>query len=1070
MSNNMTGETYDYSKKLGVENLGIHLPDHAPEWARGLALESQTDAVTSSNKLWNYVEKIEKHPRAQFFREVEIALPMELSRSQNRALAQTIIDDLTRMGAMVDASIHWDFNREQMEPRPHLHLMMPMRPLHEHGFGNKKQWLFPEGHPLADSSANIRVSADPTGFRDFVPTIREAIAREINLAYAQAGHELRVSHLSMEAQGIVLEPTNGGYLADRSLDNPRQTMLRAADNAAMARNAQRISDNPELALDALTRTRSTFHAHDLARMVGRYFEPQDIGEVQRIVQAVMDGSQVVRVSSDMKDNLALFTTRTYLNLETNLVVLGGQLSRGKSHQVAAQAVSQAIESAQSKFGFKFGDKQNAAIQYLSGSGDLGVLRGLAGTGKTTVLAAAREAWEIAGYTVIGTAPSGIAAQALESEAGIQSKTIAGLAKAWNAGRMRLDNGTILVLDEAGMVGTAEMEGLLQRVHQAGAKIVLVGDHRQLQPIAAGNPFELLMKVSKGFVLDDIRRQRDPLHREASALFSQGDVRRALKIYHDQGALIETKSLKESYKIIAQNWLGHDALAAQAGQVKPGMNQIALSYTQTNVAELNAHIRGLRVDAGLVTKSIKVDLIRDPVLDAGFDQDFLKSFGVETKVRRDLGIGDWIVFNRNDSGLGVRNGTRGIIKDIVPTRANPGQQPSAVLHVALNGGDKVVKVDLTHYNALDLGYAVTIHRAQGATVDHTHVLATRHMDAMATYVAGSRHRDSLRIVLPESEFKSVSADRVLSIESPKPSVWEIMAAETMAGLNPVAPVRPHLQNLAQVIAEHGPVTAFNSLRELHYDVQAGRIHFNGHEWGQNLRDLSESLVYAADQVLARPDLIAADPDLQERAARAIMVDRSNFSGLDPVSELDLQSTMPFASIKRGGMEGIEHFFEDYRDRFRDMKQAERTLDELARSPDVQAALAEANAGHKSYEIETMVSKYGDAVKHFETARRSFTDLANEFLSHPETQAALLKQGYGQELKNFARTNHSKPSVKLLRGAFGLMRRTSQPLEAEINRMLKTTMAAQAESFVALVPGRFLFKMMTKVLRIGAGIEI
>jgi ATP-dependent exoDNAse (exonuclease V) alpha subunit len=128
-----------------------------------------------------------------------------------------------------------------------------------------------------------------------------------------------------------------------------------------------------------------------------------------------------------------------------------------------------------------GDEQRAAFRYVTSNRDLALVAGYAGTGKSTT-SAARRPKEASGYTVRGAALSGIAAEAREGGSGIKSRTIASLEHAWGHGRDQLTKRDVLVIDEAGMVGSRQMERVLSNAAEAGAKVVLVGNPEQPQAI------------------------------------------------------------------------------------------------------------------------------------------------------------------------------------------------------------------------------------------------------------------------------------------------------------------------------------------------------------------------------------------------------------------------------------------------------------------------------------------------------------------------------------------------------------------------------------------------------------
>ena len=133
-------------------------------------------------------------------------------------------------------------------------------------------------------------------------------------------------------------------------------------------------------------------------------------------------------------------------------------------------------------------EQEEGFRHLTQGGDIAVLVGRAGTGKSYTLAAVREAYEAEGYTVRGMALSGIACESLEQQSGIETTTIYSELKNWEQGRHLLTASDILVVDEAGIVGTRQMHEIIEQAHDAGAKVILVGDNEQLPPIEAGGAF------------------------------------------------------------------------------------------------------------------------------------------------------------------------------------------------------------------------------------------------------------------------------------------------------------------------------------------------------------------------------------------------------------------------------------------------------------------------------------------------------------------------------------------------------------------------------------------------------
>ena len=156
-------------------------------------------------------------------------------------------------------------------------------------------------------------------------------------------------------------------------------------------------------------------------------------------------------------------------------------------------------------GLTLGEGQRDALEHITGSGDLALVVGYAGTGKSAMLGVAREAWEAQGYQVRGAALSGIATESLEAGSGIGSRTIASLEHGWAQGRDVLTARDVLVIDEAGMIGSRQMDRVLSAAELAGAKVVLVGDAEQLQAIEAGAAFRALTERHGAAEITEIRR-------------------------------------------------------------------------------------------------------------------------------------------------------------------------------------------------------------------------------------------------------------------------------------------------------------------------------------------------------------------------------------------------------------------------------------------------------------------------------------------------------------------------------------------------------------------------------------
>jgi hypothetical protein len=285
---------------------------------------------------------------------------------------------------------------------------------------------------------------------------------------------------------------------------------------------------------------------------------------------------------------------------------------------------------------------------------------------------------------------------------------------------------VLVIDEAGMVGSRQMGRVLEAAEQAGAKVVLVGDARQLQPIEAGAAFRAVAEQIGVAEIEAIRRQREPWAREASQAFAQGAVAAGLAAYAERGHVQFSESREAAKAAIAR-----DAVAAGIGDGK----SLILAHTNQDVQDLNALVRAERQRGGALAEETSFQTARGA---------------------RDFAAGDRVVFLKNDRDLGVKNGTLATVE-----QAEPGR-----IVTRLDDGERI-RIDQSAYAHIDHGYAVTLHKAQGATVDRTFVLASGGMDRHLAYVGMTRHRDSATLYAGHDDFRDEGAlARRLSRARPK----------------------------------------------------------------------------------------------------------------------------------------------------------------------------------------------------------------------------------------------------------------------------------------------------------------
>jgi ATP-dependent exoDNAse (exonuclease V) alpha subunit len=196
------------------------------------------------------------------------------------------------------------------------------------------------------------------------------------------------------------------------------------------------------------------------------------------------------------------------------------------------------------------------------AGSLAVVIGDAGTGKSFSMKVAREAWEAQGFTVRGAALAGKAADELQTGSGIQSRTLASLEYAWKEGRDKLTRRDVLVIDEAGMIGSRQLGSVLEAAEKAGAKVVLLGDHKQLAAIEAGAAFRAVVQHVGASEITEVRRQRHAWARDAGQEFARGSVADGLRAYDERGHVQMQKSREAARKALAAAYVGDRGMGSQ----------------------------------------------------------------------------------------------------------------------------------------------------------------------------------------------------------------------------------------------------------------------------------------------------------------------------------------------------------------------------------------------------------------------------------------------------------------------------------------------------------------------------
>ncbi|TAZ44320.1 Ti-type conjugative transfer relaxase TraA [Rhizobium ruizarguesonis] len=726
LTNERDGLTHDFSNRTGVEHAEIVLP----------AGSSAYWAMTRS-ALWNAAERAEKRSDARLAREFEIALPHELSAEQRLALTRAFALHLAnRYGAAVDVAIHRPGEGSDIR-NSHAHLMMTTRDVTEHGLGDKtllereNRWLL--ANHLPPSQLQLK-------------DLRQAWEHLANTHLERAGLDIRIDHRSHLEAGITIEPTEhvGVHATQINRQGGAVSRVRISPQSA-ERNAETIRRRPEEILRLITNEKSVFSRYDIARALHRYIN-DDPQTFQNAFAAVMASKALVELRPDSsgvrgRDGEARYSTVEMVAIEgaiaSNAMAMKTRQNHGvfKRHVDAAIAdQDRSIQAGNPSPGQGLSAEQRQAIEHVTAPGQIAVVIGFAGAGKSTMLAAARKAWEAQGYRVHGAALAGKAAEGLEQSSGIASRTLASWEYSWQADRSRLNARDVFVIDEGGMVASRQLARFVDEVKRAGAKLVLVGDHEQLQAIGAGAPFRAIAEAVGHAQLADVRRQRTDWQKQASIDFASHRTAAGLAAYAARKNLHLKTDRAETLKAIIADYVADRS-------AHPDDTRIAMAHRRIDVAAINAGIRARLQECGELAKA------SNPSGDKGEELSYQTNNG-----KRSFARGDRIVFLENDRDLAVKNGMLGEVIAVAPD----------AIQVRLDGkaqtqdGQRQVTVPVNSYQAFDHGYATTIHKTQGATVDRSFVLASTTMDRHLTYVAMTRHREGVQLYAGLDAFKTERA--------------------------------------------------------------------------------------------------------------------------------------------------------------------------------------------------------------------------------------------------------------------------------------------------------------------------
>ncbi len=816
-----TGVTRDYRNKIAnVTHAGHIAPDDAPRWAKSHdvwnILERHVD--NTCEKLYKRTETIEHTKKTARVSQTHIfALPIELNSDDYQELAKRFINKHLKADKLVATyGIHED------PGNPHLHVQNALHQIDENGFIDTK----------------YRVLYEKKTCKKF----RYAFAEMCNELLAERGFTARVDPRSYEERGLDIQPgVHEGWYARKLAEEGEYSRLVEANKEIRETNSERILLNTSIVLKELSQNYATFSAFEALSHVQKRMGDDPIHAAfvyERILKDAvivghnLEGEERYAAAEYIEiESAVLKHTEQLLNSHHKLSILPAMIHR---------AIDDLTRSSTKANSFSLNEEQQQAIHNLCDSTQLSVLIGRAGTGKTSSLKPVVDLHTQAGFNVVGLALAAEAARHLGNDAGIESYTIASFEQRWkNIEKIQealrtntldlktrfdletnlkkltqfdIQQNTLVIVDEAGMVGTESMRLIVKRVYEVGAKLLLIGDDRQFKAISAGDIFRMMVEEARLkntlSTLTTVVRQHHEWMRNASTALSEFDTSAALDAYYTKGH-IHALSDKENVALhIADRYV-------EQVITHNNPNGLVITFTNEDCALLNTEIRTALQTHGKVgnenhTINGTAYAVNDKIL-------FLQNQPKKAANHVD----DPILIAQKTGFISktfhIKNGTKGTVTKIIPIYSSKHDEHPIdyrlIVTIEENGTTYEANFLNSAYHHFQHGYAITLYKAQGQTVDWSMVYATKYMDSIASYVAMTRHRKQLDIYYNLQEFPTLQAFyQNLNRLHTKDLVADYGLVHENESINDIVQTYLHLGKEMTLALKSGDTHSYNDFKE------------------------------------------------------------------------------------------------------------------------------------------------------------------------------------------------------------------------------------------------------------------
>ena len=732
-----SGQTFFFGHRDGNVHHEVLLPKGADS------------KFTQSSLLWNEAEAAEKRINSQVAKDMVIALPDDdqITLEDRIALSREFVrENFVDKGLAVQLDIHAPHENER---NWHAHLLITTRRFTKDG-----QNL---GEKARDLDAEVRS--------------KKVIEGEIwgdkwrncqNQYFKKKGYELSVDETGIIPQAHLGPVRMRRFMGDSDI-GLRSDLVRHSN--------EQLSKDATAVLGFLTRNKATFTEKDVDLFLKKH---TDISDRSQVKQAIFEHTSLIqlqdlgteyRYETYGKD---LFTTQEIREEEKRIVRYADKIHTNNGLKTGARACNSVLglshlNTEQEKayrtaigrpFGREKGSQDNGLV----------IIQGRAGTGKSYTLAAIRQAYEKDKINVIGLASTNTVVQDLANDAGFkQAKTVHKMLFDHKNGRDSLPKGSVLVVDEAGMLPNDALTELLYVAEKSRSKVILVGDDRQLASVSRGGMFGYLAEKYGSVELTEIRRQEIDWQKDVSKCLSEGKTGEALELLDQNGRLHWHQDRKSAIQGVVDTW-------AKNNRENPEKSQLVITHTNSMVYEFNQKIRSHLKETGK------------------FDEKEYECLTATSKywMRQRFSEGDRIQFTHTDKKLGISNGILGTLQEVrsveqqkkeemsvkqqqerderetrrekpldhkdtsqslssqnAPSPNSSSQKQSYEFVVKQDNG-KEVTFNPEEFHGFTLGYASTVYKAQGKTKPLVSVYHDGKGSQSLTYVALTRQKEDLHL--------------------------------------------------------------------------------------------------------------------------------------------------------------------------------------------------------------------------------------------------------------------------------------------------------------------------------------